>query len=216
MGVMYFSTARAEELLRTAIAAVEDTGADLTSSLEALEVPVYITDAAGTVTHFNSACIEFTGRQPAAGRDRWCVTWKLFTDDGDFMPHDQCPMAVAIRDRRPVRGVTAIAERPDGTRVNFMPFPTPLLSEDGRLLGAVNLFIDVTDERRVAELQSQAMKCRRLAAAVNDRRATAALTAMADEFDAMAGEGVARLMSRAQAGDGGSSTRRSARPRARG
>jgi hypothetical protein len=36
-------------------------------------------------------------------------------------------MAVAVRERRAVRGVQAVAERPDGTHVDFRPHPTPLL-----------------------------------------------------------------------------------------
>lgn len=59
-------------------------------------------------------------------QDRWCVTWKLFTNEGRPLPHDQCPMATAIRERRSIRGLTAIAERPDGRRVNFRPYRTPL------------------------------------------------------------------------------------------
>ncbi len=57
-------------------------------------------------------------------------------------------MAVAIREKRPVRGIEAIAERPDGTRVNFLPYPTPLFGMDGNITGAVNLFIDVTELRQ--------------------------------------------------------------------
>jgi hypothetical protein len=56
-------------------------------------------------------------------------------------------MAVAIRERRSIRGAEAIAERPDGTRINFVPYPTPLFDEDGNLAAAVNLLLDVTEQR---------------------------------------------------------------------
>src|SRR5471030_2118300 len=126
---MLASMATADEILHSAIAAVEQATDDFHAALEALQAPIYVTDAEGVITYFNPACIGFAGRTPAVGKDRWCVTWKLYTDDGAFLPHDQCPMAVAIVERRPVRGVSAVAERPDGTRVNFMPFPTPLLGK---------------------------------------------------------------------------------------
>ncbi|MDX3807932.1 hypothetical protein ACXIUS_15015 [Bosea thiooxidans] len=80
------------------------------------------------MTHFNKACINFAGRRPVPGRDRWCVTWKLSTIDGEFLPHECCPMAVAIKRRQPIRGLTAVAERPDGRRVHFAPFPTPIFN----------------------------------------------------------------------------------------
>ena len=51
---------------------------------------------------------------------------------------------------RSIRGVEAVAERPDGTRINFIPYPTPLFDEDGNLAGAVNLLLDVTSRRRPA------------------------------------------------------------------
>ena len=52
-------------------------------------------------------------------------------------------MAVAIREDRKVRGVSAVAERPDGTRVHFMPFPTPLHDANDHLVGAVNVLLDL-------------------------------------------------------------------------
>ena len=115
--------------------------------LDELAAPIYLTDGEGTLTYFNNACVKLAGRTPRVGTDKWCVTWKLYTTDGEYLPHDSCPMAVAIREPRSIRGVEAIAERPDGTRINFIPYPTPLFHEDGNLAGAVNLLLDVTPER---------------------------------------------------------------------
>jgi PAS domain-containing protein len=185
---MSSTTATADEILNTAIEAVERGGDDLFSALEALQAPIYVTDAQGVITHFNQACIGFAGRTPAVGKDRWCVTWKLYTDDGDFLPHDECPMAIAIRKKTPVRGVTAVAERPDGTRVNFMPFPTPLLGRDGELLGAINMLIDVTDARQIDDLWFQSKRCRRLATAAGDQRTADTLNLMAAEYETKAKE----------------------------
>ena len=60
-------------------------------------------------------------------------------------------MAVSIRENRSVRGVEAIAERPDGTRVTFQPFPTPLRDEWGALIGAINVMVDVTERTRAEQ-----------------------------------------------------------------
>jgi hypothetical protein len=95
-------------------------------------------------------------------------------------------MAVAIREKRPVRGAVAAAERPDGTRVMFTPYPTPLIGEDGDIAGAVNILIDVTDHRQAGALRAQAMRCRRLAQSLTDRQAVDTLLAMASEYDAKA------------------------------
>lgn len=91
--------------------------------LQALPAAIYTTDATGRITFFNEACIDFAGRTPKIG-EMWCVTWKLYLPDGTPLPHDECPMAVALKQNRPVRDVEAVAERPDGSRICFMPYPT--------------------------------------------------------------------------------------------
>jgi PAS domain S-box-containing protein len=119
---------------------------DGTALLEALPVAVYTTDAAGNITFYNSAAAELWGHRPELGSDRWCGSWKLFWPDGTPMAHDECPMAVCLREGREVRGGEAIAERPDGTRVPFVPYPTPLKDAEGRVIGAINLLVDATDQ----------------------------------------------------------------------
>ena len=56
-------------------------------------------------------------------------------------------MAVAIKQNRQVRGAEALMERPDGTRVPFAPFPTPLRGSGGELTGAVNLLLKISECR---------------------------------------------------------------------
>jgi hypothetical protein len=183
---MYPSVATANEIVSAVALAAARGPEDLFAAIEALPAPIYVTDPQGVVTHFNSACIGFAGRTPAAGKDRWCVSWKLYTETGAPLPHDQCPMALAIRDRRAVRGAVALAERPDGVRVVFMPFPTPLFGPDGRLVGAINLLLDVSDPRQVAELRAQAGRCRRLGAGMSDPATAETLWLMASEYEAKA------------------------------
>jgi PAS domain S-box-containing protein len=170
-----------EEILCTALSALA-TGSKCPAVLDELPVPIYTTDATGAVTYWNRACVEFAGREPRLGRDRWCVTWQLFTTTGDPLRHEDGPMAQAIRSRRPVRDAIAIADRPDGSRVAFRPYATPLFDEDGELTGAVNLLIDVTEEQSEA-LHRQAEHCRRLADATYDRVTNRVLGDMAAGFE---------------------------------
>ena len=119
--------------------------------VEALPAAIYVTDAAGRITYYNEAAAALWGCEPELGNSEWCGSWKLYRPDGTPLPHNECPMAVALRTGRPVRGVHAVAERPDGTRVPFMPYPTPLFDASGRLIGAVNLLMDLTETERAAE-----------------------------------------------------------------
>ena len=171
---------KAEEYLDTAMEALA-TGDVSKALLDRLPVPIYTTDATGAVTYWNRACVEFAGREPKLGEDKWCVTWQIYTTNGDRLPHDQCPMAQAIRDQRENRGAVAIAMRPDGSRRAFMPYPTPLFDKHGKLIGAVNMLIDVSAEQADV-LAEQAKRCRRLANATYDRQTCGVLSTMADEY----------------------------------
>jgi PAS domain S-box-containing protein len=170
-----------EALLDQALEALA-TKSECRVSLDELPVPIYTTDASGAVTYWNRACVEFAGREPELGRDRWCVTWQLFTTAGDPLRHEECPMAEAIKLQRAVRDAIAIAERPDGSRVAFRAYPTPLFHQDGSLKGAVNMLIDVSDEQSRV-LHAQAEHCRRLAEATYDGKTRRVLSDMAAGFD---------------------------------
>jgi two-component sensor histidine kinase len=65
-------------------------------------------------------------------------------------------MAVALKEDRAVRGAEAAAERPDGRRVPFIPYPTPLHDSAGNLIGAVNMLVDITERKR-AETQQKTL-----------------------------------------------------------
>jgi PAS domain S-box-containing protein len=151
---MFPFIALADEVLRTAVNVVKRGGHAQRLALDTFPAAIYVTDLDGFISYFNPVCVGFAGRTPTIGLDRWCVTWKLYTDEGDFLPHDQCPMAIAIRTKHVVRGATAVAERPNGTRINFMPFPTPVVGDHGEMLGGVNMLIDITSrhERELRKL----------------------------------------------------------------
>jgi len=170
-----------EQILDTALNALAAGKAGY-GILDELPAPVYTTDADGSVTYWNRACVDFAGREPVLGQDRWCVTWHLYTTTGEPLAHEDCPMAQTIRERRPVRDAIAIAERPDGTRAAFRPYPTPLFDEHGNFTGAVNMLIDVSDQQAEA-LAEQAERCRRLACATYDRQTSKVLGDMAERFD---------------------------------
>lgn len=177
-----------EILLERAVSAAQSRERPLQEALDDLPGAIYVTDQHGVITYFNKACIALAGRTPLLHHDKWCVTWRLFTLDGAHLPHDQCPMATAIRTRRQIRGEEAIAERPDGSRFHFIPYPTPLFDRDGAFIGAVNLLIDMTVRRQSLALCDQAARCRRLATAIDDKMTIGALLRMADEYEGQANQ----------------------------
>jgi len=137
-------------------ARLRDSERQLQELIAVMPAAIYTTDAEGKITYFNQAAAELAGRTPTLGSDEWCVTWKLYHPDGTPLPHDECPMAIALKEGRAIRNAEAVAERPDGTRVPFIPYPTPLRDGAGKIVGAVNMLVDVS-ERKQAETQQQAL-----------------------------------------------------------
>jgi PAS domain S-box-containing protein len=148
------------DLLEKHAAALRDREHSFREMMDSLPAAVYTTDIEGRITHFNSACVELSGRTPVLGSDHWCVSWKLYRPDGTSLSHDECPMAIALKERRAVRDQMIIVERPDGTRASIMPYPTPLRDRQGKIIGGINMLLDVTRSNE-AEIAS-----RRLAAIV--------------------------------------------------
>jgi PAS domain S-box-containing protein len=113
--------------------------------LEALPVALYATDAAGRIVFYNTEAAALWGREPDIDAGERCGSGRLFWPDGNPIPQGQCPMAVALKERRAIKGAEAIAERPDGSRVRFLAYPTPLFDAADKLIGAVNMLVDITD-----------------------------------------------------------------------
>jgi PAS domain S-box-containing protein len=142
---------------KRAEAELRDSERRLQELLAAIPAAIYTTDIEGKITYFNEAAVALAGRTPKLGSDEWCVTWKLYWPDGTPLPHAECPMAIALKEGRPVRNVEAVAERPDGTRVPFIPYPTPLRDANGKMIGAINMLVDIS-ERKEAETQQQILR----------------------------------------------------------
>ncbi|WP_162146105.1 PAS domain S-box protein [Inquilinus limosus] len=126
--------------------------------LQALPAAIYMTDAAGRITFYNEAAAELWGCRPELGKSEFCGSWKLYWPDGTPLPHDQCPMALALQQGRAIRGMEAVAERPDGTRVPFIPYPTPLFDASGRLVGAVNMLVDISERQEAQRAQTRRLE----------------------------------------------------------
>jgi PAS domain S-box-containing protein len=83
----------------------------------------------------------------------------LHWPDGTPLPYDERPMALTLKQKRPIGGSEAIGERPDGERVSFIPHSTPLFDSTGAFVGAVNTLVDITErgaaEQRIRETEAR-------------------------------------------------------------
>ena len=114
--------------------------------IQSLAAAVYTCDGDGYVKFYNKAAADLWGREPEIGKDLWCGSWKIYEPDGiTRLPLDNCPMAIALKEGRSVRGKEIIVERPDGVRRNVMPHPDPIFDSSGNVIEAVNVLVDITD-----------------------------------------------------------------------
>lgn len=127
-------------------------------TLELLPAAAYTCDNEGRITYFNRDAARIWGRKPALDdpAERWCGSARLLTVDGQPVPHEQSWMARAIADKREHLGEEAIIERPDHTRVPVLMYATPILDEDGSLMAAVNILVNISQRKRIETLLERA------------------------------------------------------------
>lgn len=119
-----------------------------TRLIQDLPVAVYTCDKNGYIRFYNATAAKLWGRTPRIGKDLWCGSLKLYTSDGMPITPNESPMAITLKEGKPVRGVEIIMERPDGSRVNVLPHPDLIYNEDGQVFGAVNTLVDITEHNQ--------------------------------------------------------------------
>ena len=125
--------------------------------LEKLPAGAYICDADGLITYFNRSAVRLWGREPKLNDpvDRYCGSFKMLALDGTPIAHDQCWMAEALKTGREFNGEEVTVERPDGSRLTVLAHASPIHDDSGRVLGAVNILIDITEQFRGEEARSR-------------------------------------------------------------
>jgi two-component system, chemotaxis family, CheB/CheR fusion protein len=118
--------------------------------LAKLPVAAHTCNADGLITFFNEQAVKLWGREPKLNDtvDRFCGSFKLFSVDGIQLRHDECWMALALRNNKSYNGFEIVVERPDGSRFMGLAYASPLHDDKGQVVGAVNIVIDITDRRR--------------------------------------------------------------------
>jgi PAS domain S-box-containing protein len=125
--------------------------------LEKLPSAAYLCDANGLITYYNPRAVELWGREPALNdpRDRYCGSFRLLFPDGRPIAHDQCWMAVALREQRDVIGEEIVIERADGQRVTALAYASPIRDGTGALSGALNVLVDIDSHARTHEVHAR-------------------------------------------------------------
>src|SRR5918997_2703691 len=121
--------------------------------LEKLPAGAYTCDPEGLITYFNQHAAQLWGRAPKLNDhvDRYCGSFKLFSSDGSPIAHERCWMALAIKRDEGYNRREIVIERPDGQRLTALAHANPIHDESGKLLGAVNVLVDISNRRQAEE-----------------------------------------------------------------
>ena len=90
--------------------------------LRAIPAAIYVTDAEGRITFYNEAAAELWGHGRSSAAPDGAVRGACTSRTAGRCAHDECPMAMTLREGASPPGQEAIVERPDGTRVPSGPF----------------------------------------------------------------------------------------------
>lgn len=126
--------------------------------LEKLPAGAYTCNVDGLITYFNKRAEELWGRAPRLNdpHDRFCGSFKLFDKRGVPIRHDECWMALALKNRRQYNSEEILIERPSGDRVVALAHANPIRDKNGRVVGAVNVLVDITERKRFEAALEQA------------------------------------------------------------
>ena len=116
--------------------------------LDTFPIGFYACDRDGCIIRANRKAAELWGRAPRLldPAQRFCGSFRVETLEGKFIPPEATPMARAVFHGDSFEGVEAWVENPDGRRWVASVTIKPLRDEDGRIIGAINCFRDITGE----------------------------------------------------------------------
>ena len=126
-----------------------------------LPMAAYVVRTDGVVIWYNARAAELWGRKPAAGDtdERFCGAHTLYRANGSHMAHCDTPVALALSTGASVHEEEVIIGRPDGSRVHVSVHIDPIRNpSDGRIIGVVNYFIDLTERKRQEAEREQLLR----------------------------------------------------------
>jgi PAS domain S-box-containing protein len=101
--------------------------------------------------------VELWGRTPNRddAEENFCGAFKIYDVDGQLVNFACSAMAEVLRSGQPQLNREAIIKRPDGSQVRVLANIEPLRDEQGKLVGAVDVFHDISDQNQSAAVKQE-------------------------------------------------------------
>jgi PAS domain S-box-containing protein len=119
--------------------------------LELLPIATCVCDAAGHILQYNQRAVELWGSAPEPGQthDQFTATCKFFDDAGEVLPRSK--LAEVLQTGKPISDEEVTVQRADGNEIVVLLNIDPLFNAQGKLIGAINCFQDVTERKRMVD-----------------------------------------------------------------
>ncbi|RFZ92312.1 PAS domain S-box protein [Mucilaginibacter conchicola] len=125
--------------------------------LETMAEGVGITDINGQLTYANPMAQKILGLTHEEIKERtfYDTQWRNLKLDGSPLPAEEHPMAVMMRTEQPLYDQEIAVQPPQGERFYISINAAPIRDEDGKLVGGIGTFMDVTHRRRAIQQKDE-------------------------------------------------------------
>jgi PAS domain S-box-containing protein len=131
--------------------------------LDLLPIAAFACDMDGFIKAYNKEAALLWGWAPVigVGGARYSGAYRLYRPNGEYMPHNETPVAACLTDGIARKDIEIVVGRPDHTRVHVRVNIAPLRDQSGLQVGLISCLYDITAEktaekeltRRTGELQ---------------------------------------------------------------
>ena len=146
--------ARAE---REALVAADTDRRRLEATLEALPVGVWLSDAAGAITHTNPAAAAIWGGEaPLTATPDGYTVYRGWTSTGATVAPEDWSLARTLETGETIMGELVEIERSVGLSGHLLVSSAPILDREGQVIGGIVVNVDITErERLIASLETE-------------------------------------------------------------
>ena len=133
---------------------------NLRELVSAMPAAVYACDAEGQIVYYNQQAVALWGREPQLTELAWSFlnSRLMYRADGAVLRGHEAPVKSVLATGVPVVNQELVLERPDSSRIDVLVNVAPLRDALGRISGAVNIFQDISEIRRVQQERERLVK----------------------------------------------------------
>lgn len=145
------NTPRKEAGLDQVESPFQDSEKTLRNVLQTLMDGVVQVNLKGEIIFANRAAQSILGIEEVEGKFFNSREWTQLDEFDHPYPSDQLPLAIAIREQRPVEAIEHAIVAPDGEKKWLTVNAAPLFDEHGKLYGAIAGFQDITKRKKTEQ-----------------------------------------------------------------